>query len=78
MAAQQNGGLTGGVTGTVTEFDDAAGLGTITADDGTAYLFHCTAIADGTRTIAAGTAVDFETKPARNGTYEAAAVTPRQ
>jgi cold shock CspA family protein len=63
--------------GTVTEFDDPAGLGTVTADDGTAYRFHCTAIADGTRTIAVDTAVEFETRPARDGTYEAAAVTPR-
>ena len=44
------------LTGTVTEFDDAAGLGTITSDDGTTYAFHCTAIADGTRTIANGAA----------------------
>lgn len=63
--------------GTVTEFDDAAGLGTVTTDDGTAYRFHCTAITDGTRTIAVDTDVDFETRPARDGTYEAAAVTPR-
>ena len=36
------------MTGTVTEFDDDAGLGVITADDdGGAYPFHCTAIADG-------------------------------
>jgi cold shock CspA family protein len=63
--------------GTVTEFDDAAGLGTVTADDGTRYRFHCTAISDGTRTIAVDTAVDFETRPARDGSYEAAAVSPR-
>ena len=63
--------------GVVTEFDDAAGLGTITAEDGTTYRFHCTAISDGTRTIPADTAVEFETRPARDGTYEATAVTPR-
>ena len=63
--------------GVVSEFDDAAGLGTITADDGTAYRFHCTAISDGTRTIVVDTAVEFETRPARHGTYEAADVTPR-
>ena len=33
--------------GTVTAFDDDAGLGVITATDGTAYPFHCTQIADG-------------------------------
>jgi cold shock CspA family protein len=64
------------LNGVVTSFDDAAGLGTITADDGTTFAFHCTAIADGTRTIAIDTAVDFEARPARNGTYEASAITP--
>jgi len=63
--------------GVVTEFDDAAGLGTITTDDGTAaYRFHCTAITDGTRTIAVDTRVEFELRPARNGRYEAGAVGP--
>ena len=63
------------MTGTVTEFDDAAGLGTITADDGTTYPFHCTQIADGTRTIAVGTRVGFDPQP-RLGRYEAGAITP--
>lgn len=65
------------MTGTVTEFDDAAGLGVITADDGTTYRFHCTAIADGTRTIAPDTAVAFEARPARNGRWEATAIAPQ-
>jgi cold shock CspA family protein len=65
------------LTGVVTTFDEAAGLGTITADDGITYSFHCTAIADGTRTIAEGTAVEFETRPAHRGTWEAGAVSPR-
>jgi len=65
------------MTGTVTEFDDAAGLGTITADDGTAYRFHCTAIADGSRTIAVATKVEFAPRPARHGTYEAGEISPR-
>jgi len=65
------------LTGTVTEFDDAAGLGVITADDGATYAFHCTAIADGSRTIAPDTVVDFETRPARDGSWEAAAIAPR-
>jgi len=63
--------------GVVTEFDDAAGLGTITAEDGTAFRFHCTAITDGTRTIDVDTKVEFELRPARNGRYEAGTVTPR-
>ena len=45
---------------------------TVTADDGTAYPFHCTAIADGTRTIAVGTAVRFEVVAGRLGRWEAA------
>jgi cold shock CspA family protein len=63
--------------GVVSEFDDAVGLGTITAEDGTRYRFHCTAISDGTRTIPVDTTVEFETGPARDGTYEASSVTPR-
>ena len=50
--------------GTVSSFDDDAGLGTITADDGTVFAFHCTAI-------------EFETRPAPRGTWEAGAVRPR-
>ena len=65
------------MTGVVTEFDDDAGLGTITAEDGTPYRFHCTAIADGTRTIDVDTKVDFESRPARHGGYEARDITPR-
>jgi len=65
------------MAGVVTEFDDAAGLGTITADDGATYRFHCTAISDGSRKIEVDTAVDFEIRPARNGRYEAAGITPR-
>jgi cold shock CspA family protein len=64
-------------TGVVTAFDDAAGLGTITSDGGATYAFHCTAIADGTRTIAVDTAVEFEVRPARGGTYEAGEITAR-
>ena len=40
------------VTGSVATFDDARGLGTVHADDGVVLDFHCTAIADGSRTIA--------------------------
>ena len=64
-------------TGVVAEFDEAAGLGTVTATDGTAYGFQCTQIADGTRTIAVGAAVTFEVRPWHRGRYEATAITPR-
>lgn len=60
--------------GVVLEFDRAVGLGTIRADDATLWPFHCIEIADGTRDIAAGTRVRFETL-AKFGTLQAAAVT---
>ena len=66
------------MTGTVTEFDDGAGLGVVRADTGETYAFHCTAIADGTRTIAVDTKVEFEPRPARHGTYEAGEISPRR
>jgi cold shock CspA family protein len=59
----------------VTAFDERAGFGAVTADDGTEHFFHCTQIADGTRTIAVGTHVTFTLWP-RLGRYEAAALTP--
>jgi CspA family cold shock protein len=61
------------VTGTVSEFDEAAGLGTITADDGTAWPFHCVEIADGTRSIDVGLRVRFRPRW-KLGHVEAAAV----
>jgi CspA family cold shock protein len=63
------------VIGAVTGFDDPAGLGVITAEDGTAYAFHCTEIADGTRTISVGTQVAFEPL-ARLGRWEAGSIRP--
>ena len=62
--------------GSVTAFDERRGLGEITADDATVYPFHCTVIADGTRTIDVGAKVDFEVVPGRLGQWEAAAITP--
>ena len=48
------------IDGTVTEFDEAAGLGVITTPEGTLYPFHCVEIADGTRTIEVGAVVEFD------------------
>lgn len=62
--------------GRVAEFDDAAGFGEIEADDGTRYFFHCTRIADGSRTIAVDTPVTFEVVAGHRGRWEAAAITP--
>ncbi len=63
--------------GTVRSFDDDAGLGVVVADDGTEYALHCTAIADGSRSIVAGTPVRFTVVPGRQGRWEAAAVEAR-
>jgi cold shock CspA family protein len=65
------------VIGKVTLFDQHRGLGEITADDGTVYPFHCTVIADGTRTIVAGTSVEFEVIPGHLGRWEAADIVQR-
>jgi len=62
--------------GTVTEFDVAAGLGVVTANDGDEFRFHCVEIADGTRTIAVGADVEFAPL-AKVGMYEAACLTKR-
>ncbi len=60
-------------SGTVTAFDDARGLGVVTAEDGGLYPFHCTQIADGSRTIEVGQAVRFAILP-KLGRYEATAI----
>jgi len=59
-------------TGVVASFDDHRGDGSVTADDGTTLPFHCTQIADGSRTIAAGTPVRFVVRAGRLGRWEAA------
>jgi len=64
------------VTGKVSAFSEPRGLGEITADDTTVYPFHCTEIADGTRTITPGTRVEFEVVPGTLGRWEAATIRP--
>ncbi len=64
------------MTGTVTAFDDPRGLGELTAEDGTVFPFHCTAIADGSRTIEIGAEVRFEVVPGRMGCWEAGRIEP--
>ncbi len=56
--------------GTVATFDEDRGLGTIESE-GRTFPFHCTQIADGTRTIAVGTAVTFDVRPGHLGQWEA-------
>jgi cold shock CspA family protein len=59
------------IDGTVTAFDEGRGRGTVTSADGTAYDFHATRIADGSRRISVGTAVRFTVVPGLLGRWEA-------
>ncbi len=56
--------------GTVIEFDEHVGLGRVGNDDG-AWAFHCTSIADGTRSIEPTTTVTFRIGPGGPGRWEA-------
>jgi cold shock CspA family protein len=60
--------------GVVEEFDESRGWGTIVADDGDVLPFHCTAIADGSRTVEAGRRVQFNVVPGLSGRWEAARI----
>jgi CspA family cold shock protein len=64
------------LTGEVAAFDEAVGLGTVRGDDGRDYPFHCTQIADGSRSVPAGARVEFDVVPGQLGRWEAAAVRP--
>ena len=59
------------VRGTVAFFDEPRGLGQISTDDGVTVGFHCTAIANGTRTIPERVAVRYDIVPGRHGLWEA-------
>ena len=63
-------------TGVVSEFDEAKGFGTVSAEGEDRFFFHCTQIADGTRDIEVGTSVSFELAP-RLGRWEAVELNPR-
>lgn len=58
--------------GTVAEFDEHRGLGTVRADDGRELFFHCTRIADGSRSVPVGARVTFSVVPGHRGRWEAA------
>ena len=63
--------------GRVASFDPVRGLGVVgDGDDGTSFGFHATAIADGSRRIAVGTAVVFTVSPGHRGLYEARSLEP--
>lgn len=63
--------------GTVAEFDEPKGYGTVRSDDGQSFFFHCTQIADGTRVIEVGAVVQFDVVAGRLGRWEAASVRHR-
>lgn len=60
--------------GTVIEFDEPRDLGLIEGDDGERYPFHCTRIADGTRTVPEGARVEFVVMAGPGGRWEADAI----
>ena len=63
--------------GRVVAFDSQRGLGEIHDEDGRAYPFHCTKIADGTREIPVGVPVEFTVAPGPLGRWEAVAIRRR-
>lgn len=67
----------GQLAGTVSSFDDPRGIGVVRADDGREFGFHCTAIADDTRTIEEGRSVTFEVAAGQLGQWQARAISPR-
>jgi cold shock CspA family protein len=57
--------------GRVVSFDDPRGLGEVEDDRGQRFGFHCSSIADGSRTIDPDAAVVFRIAPGRSGRWEA-------
>jgi len=64
------------LTGTVVDFDEHRGSGTVRGDGGRELAFHCTSLADGSRVIEPGTAVVFTVVAGHHGRWEAAEITP--
>lgn len=64
------------LTGTVVEFDEHRGLGTVRADNGRQLAFHCTSVADGSRHIEADTSVALTVVAGHHGQWEASDVSP--
>ena len=63
-------------SGRVASFDDHVGRGEVEARGGLHFPFHCTAIADGTRTIEVGASVAYSVRPGLLGRFEAAGLRP--
>ncbi len=58
----------GSSRGTVTSFDDHVGAGSVTdGHDGRIWWFHCTSIADGSRSIEVGAQVGYVLAPGPSG-----------
>ena len=64
--------------GVVVDFGDQRGWGTVQGDDGSELFFHCTAVADGSRTIAVGTPVVYDVAAGHLGRWEARGIRPAQ
>lgn len=62
-------------SGSVVEFDEASGLGSVQEPSGQRWPFHCVSILDGTRNIPVGARVGFEVAP-RVGRLEAVSIRP--
>jgi hypothetical protein len=60
--------------GQVASFDEFVGRGEIEARGGLLFPFHCTAIADGSRTVAPAATVRFRLVPGPLGALEATAI----
>jgi cold shock CspA family protein len=60
--------------GTVVEFDAERGRGVVEDAAGARLDFHCTRVADGSRSVPVGATVRFDVVPGALGRWEAAAV----
>jgi cold shock CspA family protein len=67
---------TGEVRARVSEFDERRGLGELMTESGRCLRFHCTTIADGTRSIAVDAQVTVTIVNGPLGDYEAAQLRP--
>jgi cold shock CspA family protein len=59
------------LAGRVAAFDERRGLGEVESERGERFQFHCTAIADGTRTVPVDARVVFTPVPGPIGGFEA-------
>jgi cold shock protein len=64
-------------SGHVVRFDEHRGRGEVEVAAGLRYPFHCTAIADGSRAISDGAAVEFRLVIGPLGALEAETIRPR-